>query len=58
MPNGEIYLMLKVRESIRGYRAYKAIVDNRISLDQALYIIGPVTNLYCCQLDIAYLRKE
>lgn len=50
------YILLKPSDKTRGYRAYKAIIDNRIPIDDIQLFIEPYLELYCCHIDIAYLR--
>lgn len=52
LPNGELYKVLKASDHIRGYRAYKAIVDDRIFFDIIKTIVIPMCANYCCSFEI------
>lgn len=51
-PNGQTYFILTASDSARGYRAYKAIIDERIPFDILQTVVMPSLANYCCHLEI------
>jgi hypothetical protein len=47
----ERWIVLPVKDSIRGYRAYKARIDIRLMEEWVKTSILPVLGLYCCEVD-------
>ena len=47
----ELWIMLFAKESIRGYRHYKAIIDSSIDRDIFQTLISPYMSHYCCKVD-------
>lgn len=47
----ERWVVLPLKDSIRGYRAYKARIDIRLMEEWVKTTILPMLGLYCCEVD-------
>lgn len=52
LANGERWVWHRLNDSTRGYRYYKAAVDENIDMETFRLFVLPGCDLYCCHMEV------